>query len=151
MCDYSLEHVASRAARVRRFVGDDPIHECDHARLRGSRGARCRGLHSSGLGPLALRERDVEYDHPFGFFPGRKLCERVARFRQINIDDPFKHHDALEFASGHVVLLTRLCEGQRATVLQLPALGASEGAEGRKWRRPANALAGNCLTPRRSS
>ena len=31
------------------------------------------------------------------------------------------HHDALEFPDGQVVLLTRLCEGQRATVLQLPA------------------------------
>jgi len=29
-----------------------------------------------------------------------------------------------------VVLLTRLCEGQRATVLQLPASSAPQGAEG---------------------
>ena len=32
-----------------------------------------------------------------------------------------KHHDALEFPDGRVVLLTRLSEGQEATVLQLPA------------------------------
>jgi hypothetical protein len=31
------------------------------------------------------------------------------------------HHDALEFPDGHIVLLTQLCEGQHATVLQLPA------------------------------
>jgi hypothetical protein len=31
------------------------------------------------------------------------------------------HHDALEFPDGQVILLTRLCEDQRATVLQLPA------------------------------
>jgi hypothetical protein len=31
------------------------------------------------------------------------------------------HHDALEFPDGQVVLVTRLCEGQHATVLQLPA------------------------------
>jgi hypothetical protein len=31
------------------------------------------------------------------------------------------HHDALEFPNGQVVLLTRLAEGQTATVLQLPA------------------------------
>jgi hypothetical protein len=31
------------------------------------------------------------------------------------------HHDALEFPDGKIVLLTHLCEGQRATVLQLPA------------------------------
>jgi hypothetical protein len=28
---------------------------------------------------------------------------------------------ALEFPDGHIVLLTQLCEGQEATVLQLPA------------------------------
>jgi hypothetical protein len=33
---------------------------------------------------------------------------------------PVTHHDALEFPDGQVVLLTRLCEGQHATVLQLP-------------------------------
>jgi len=31
-------------------------------------------------------------------------------------------HDALEFADGQIVLLTRLKKGQHATVLQLPAL-----------------------------
>ena len=31
------------------------------------------------------------------------------------------HHDALEFSDGRIILLTRLCEGQEATVLQLPA------------------------------
>jgi hypothetical protein len=30
-------------------------------------------------------------------------------------------HDALEFSDGRTVLLTLLCEGQAATVLQLPA------------------------------
>jgi hypothetical protein len=29
------------------------------------------------------------------------------------------HHDALEFPDGEVVLLTQVCEGQHATVLQL--------------------------------
>jgi hypothetical protein len=47
----------------------------------------------------------------------------VARFRQINLDNPYKHHGALEFPSGQVVLLTRLCAGQHATVFQLPAGG----------------------------
>ena len=45
----------------------------------------------------------------------------MPRFRQINLDNPYEHHDALEFPNGQVVLLTRLCEGQQATVLQLPA------------------------------
>jgi hypothetical protein len=37
------------------------------------------------------------------------------------MDQPCVHHDALEFADGKVVLVTRLREGQQATVLQLPA------------------------------
>jgi hypothetical protein len=31
------------------------------------------------------------------------------------------HHDALEFPGGEVMLVTRLVERQRVTVLQLPA------------------------------
>jgi hypothetical protein len=36
------------------------------------------------------------------------------------------HHDALEFPNGESVLVTRLYEGQHATVLQLPAAPRSE-------------------------
>ena len=32
------------------------------------------------------------------------------------------HHDALEFPDGKTVLLTQLCKGQHATVLQLPVI-----------------------------
>src|SRR5215813_10479343 len=41
---------------------------------------------------------------------------------------------ALEFPDGQVVLLTRLCEGQRATVSQLP-IGAHPAAAGEAVRR----------------
>ena len=44
----------------------------------------------------------------------------MARFRQVYMDKPHMHHDALEFPNGEFVLLTRLCQGQHATVLQLP-------------------------------
>jgi hypothetical protein len=37
------------------------------------------------------------------------------------MDNPCTHHDALEFPDGQIVLVTHLREGQRATVLQLPA------------------------------
>jgi hypothetical protein len=50
-----------------------------------------------------------------------RLIDTTAIFRQVNKDDPYKHHDALEFPDGRVVLLTILSEGQEATVLQLPA------------------------------
>jgi len=70
-------------------------------------------------------EQDVECEPALGIFPGRKLGQRLARFRQINMDQPCVHHDALEFPDGKIVLVTRLCEGQRATVLQMPAAARS--------------------------
>jgi len=44
----------------------------------------------------------------------------VAIFRQINKGALHINHDALEFPDGEIVLLTRLYEGQKATVLTLP-------------------------------
>jgi hypothetical protein len=49
----------------------------------------------------------------------------VAIFRQINKDNPYTHHDALEFPDGEVVLLTHLFEGQEVSVIQLPAQAVS--------------------------
>ena len=68
-------------------------------------------------------EANVECEPSFGIgiLPNKKTGQRLARFRQINMDNAVTHHDALEFPDGQVILLTRLCEGQRATVLQLPA------------------------------
>jgi hypothetical protein len=54
-------------------------------------------------------------------FGKARVEHRVARFRQINMDDPHVHHDALEFPGGLLVMVTRLLPGQSATVLQLPA------------------------------
>ena len=132
MCDYSLERVASRAAKV----GDRLVTTQFNNTI-------TRGFAEVGEPDVAVCilpgtelafERDVEYDHFLGFFPRRQLHERVARFRQVNRDDSFKHHDALEFPSGEVLLLNRLFEGQRATVLQMPALGGPERAEGKMER-----------------
>jgi hypothetical protein len=52
---------------------------------------------------------------------GKTLRHKTAIFRQVNKNVPGIHHDALEFPDGKIVLLTYLCEGQEATVLQLPA------------------------------
>jgi hypothetical protein len=69
-------------------------------------------------------DKEVEREHALGFFPmrmpGKKLGEKVARFRQVKKEQPHVHHDALEFPDGQIVLLTCLCQGQQATVLQLP-------------------------------
>ena len=98
----------------------DPISYFANTRL-------CRdwpGRHSRlpAAGTEVAFERDVECDGLFGFFRGRSLKQKLARFRQINLDQPTMHHDALEFPDGEIVLVTQLREGQHATVLQLPAL-----------------------------
>src|SRR5206468_8433677 len=72
---------------------------------------------------LAFSE-DAVCDHPFAkLYPQMRfgsIGARLARFRQVN-HGTNSHHDALEFANGRIVLLTKLQPGQRATVLQLPA------------------------------
>jgi hypothetical protein len=77
-------------------------------------------------------DENVECESSFGFgvFPSKKIGQQLARFRQINMGNAVTHHDALEFPDGQM-LLTRLCEGQRATVLQLPASARPEFAEER--------------------
>jgi hypothetical protein len=52
------------------------------------------------------------------------IPHKAAIFRQVNVDCPTVHHDALEFPAGDMVLLTYLMEGQEAVVLQLPATGS---------------------------
>ncbi|MET0605396.1 MAG: hypothetical protein ABWZ80_02985, partial [Beijerinckiaceae bacterium] len=73
-------------------------------------------------------EKDVEADRALGFLPRRKIPSSVARFRQLNMDQPHTHHDALEFPDGATIFVTQLSIGQRATVLQLPAESQSESA-----------------------
>jgi hypothetical protein len=72
-----------------------------------------------------VRRSAIEFEGGLGFFltwkRAKRTGERLARFRQVHLDKPHVHHDALEFPNGEFVLLTRLCEGQFATVLQLPA------------------------------
>jgi hypothetical protein len=70
-------------------------------------------------------ERNVEFDHVLS--RGREAVPaRVARFRQIDTASPHVHHDALEFPDGRIVLVTRLVEGQHATVLQLPSMAGAQ-------------------------
>ena len=54
-------------------------------------------------------------------FRKKNIRDRLARFRQIDLNKPYRHHDALEFSNGTIILVTDLAVGQRATVLQLPA------------------------------
>ena len=132
MCDYSLQFVANRPAKV----GDKLVSsQFVNSFTRGFTEVGEPGVAVCLLpGTELVFDHDVECDHAFGFFPNKKLRENVALFRQINLDNPHEHHDALEFPSGQIVLVTRLVAGQHATVLQLPAStrdhgGAKENAQ----------------------
>jgi len=122
MCDYSLHLVRSRPAKV----GDRLITmEFADTVTRGFASANQPAI-AVCLAPgteLAF-DGEPEYYRPYTRQLLRvrpaKVAGNVARFRRINQDRGDAHHDALEFANGTVVLLTRFCPGQHATVLQLP-------------------------------
>jgi len=119
MCDYSLHDVASRPARV----GDELISTRFAASItRGFATSDEPGVAVCLLpGTEVAFENDVKSEPRFPLFRRRSIKQKVARFRQVDVDQPHKHHDALEFPDGQIVLVTKLIEGQRATVLQLPA------------------------------
>ena len=119
MCDYSLEHLVSRAANV----GDKLVTTRFGHGLTGSFCAMGEPNVAVCLQPgteLAF-EHEIEGQNAFRLFPPNKFGAQVARFLRVNEAHRHLDHDALELPSGQVVLLTRLREGQRATVLRLPA------------------------------
>jgi hypothetical protein len=138
MCDYSLEHVESRAAKV----GDKLIAgRFVNSITRGFAGADDPSVAVCLLpGTEVAFDGDVICEPAFGFFPARKLRERVARFRQVDLDQVAVHHDALEFPSGQIVKISRLCEGQTLTVLQLPVTTATTEAKARPVTPPEPTL-----------
>jgi hypothetical protein len=121
MCDYSLQHVASRPAKV----GDILVSTRFSNSITGGFAAVGEPNVAVCLlpGTEVAFEKEVEYERR-GLFsnwiPGKKLGEKLARFRQVKKEQLHAHHDALEFPDGQIVLLTELCAGQQATVLQLP-------------------------------
>ena len=119
MCDYSLESVASRPAKVG-----------DRLKTTGFKNTPSRGFADVDdlnvaicllPGTEIVFDRDAEYDGRLRFFGPSPVGASAARFRRVNENLNTQHHDALEFANGKIVLLTHLREGQMATVLQLPA------------------------------
>jgi hypothetical protein len=117
MCDYSLENVASRPAAV-----------ADRLIVTNFKNTITRGF--AGIGDLDTAvcvrpgtelafDSVVRYGHRITRWPV-SASSRVARFRQIDVNIPHTHHDALEFADGTIVPVARLIPGQWATVLQLP-------------------------------
>jgi hypothetical protein len=122
MCDYSLEHVASRPAAV-----------ADRLIVTGFQHTITRGFAAPGdfntavclrPGTEIAFDQEVRYEHPVTHW--QKIApSKVARFRQIDLHVPHIHHDALEFVDGITVPLARLLPGQWATVLQLPSVPLS--------------------------
>ena len=127
MCDYSLYNVKSRPAEV-----GDKLTTRDF-------GTGTRGFSASEDASVVVCVRpgtelsfaDEVRCLPTGLFSWRDkvINHKTAIFRQLRKNEPRAHHDALELPDGQIVLLTELCEGQEATVLQLPAQPATATEE----------------------
>jgi hypothetical protein len=127
MCDYSLQSVLSRPAKV-----GDRLTTRNFGT--GTRGFGAPEVPTMAVCVLPGTELafSSEITVPRAGLLGWKpvtLGHTTAIFRQVNKDKPGMHHDALEFPDGQIVLLTELCEGQEATVLQLPAQPATAAEE----------------------
>ena len=125
MCDFSLQSVRSRPAKV----GDKLVTRDFGTGTRGFAAAD-----DSGLAVCVMPGTELAFAAEVACLPSgllgwktktNTINHQTAIFRQVNKDKVAAHHDALEFPDGRTVLLTRLCEGQPATVLQLPAQPAS--------------------------
>ena len=133
MCDYSLHNVRSRPAKVGDKLTIRDFGTC----TRGFAAAE-----DAGVAVCVLPGTELAFSSPvtltdYRFIVGWKveiLSHATAIFRQVNKNEPRKHHDALEFPDGRIVLLTRLSEGQKATVLQLPAQPTTAAEAGAQRR-----------------
>ena len=125
MCDFSLQSVRSRAAKV-----GDKLVTCDFGT--GTRGFAA--VDDPELAVCVMPGTELAFAREVACLPAgllgwktktNTIDHQTAIFRQVNKDKVAAHHDALEFPDGRTVLLTLLCEGQAATVLQLPAQPAT--------------------------
>ena len=117
MCDYSLQNVQSRAARV----GDKLTTRNFGTGTRGFAAPEDPTTAVCILPGTELAFSEEIVTGAFGMNETKKTAFKTAIFRQVDKDQPCRHHDVLEFPNGERVLLTHLAEGQAATVLQLPA------------------------------
>ena len=119
MCDFSLQSVRSRPAKV----GDKLVTRNFGTGTRGFAAADDLGLAVCVMPGTELAFAGEVACLPTGLlgWKTKTINHQTAIFRQVNRDKVVAHHDALEFPDGQTILLTCLCEGQAATVLQLPA------------------------------
>jgi hypothetical protein len=118
MCDYSLHAVKTRPA----LVGETLITTT-------FRGTSTRGFASEREPEVAVCmlpgtelafAENVKYDSRWIWT--RQTRFQVGKFGVTDRHIPDRHHDTIEFPDGSRVPVTLLCEGQRATVLQLPVV-----------------------------
>jgi len=119
MCDYSLQSPKSRPAKV----GDKLITRDFGTGTTGFAASDDPEVAVCVLPGTELSFPNAARRLAIGLFPWRNksINHKTAIFRQINKARVAAHHDALEFPDGQIVLLTLMCSGQEATVLQLPA------------------------------
>jgi hypothetical protein len=131
MCDFSLQSVRSRPAKV----GDKLVTRDFGTGTRGFADVNDLGSAVCLMPGTELAFASEVACLPTGLFGlGKKISYQTAIFRQVNKEKAATHHDALEFPDGRIVLLTWLREGQTASVLQLPAQPTTE-AEAREQER----------------
>jgi|SRR3954453_23074134 hypothetical protein len=116
MCDYSLQHVQSRVAKI----ADKLV---THNFGTGTRGFCSPEDRSTAV--CLIPGTELAFEQPIMANVPTE-AHRTAIFRQINKDVSYRHHDALELPGGQIVLLTQLFPDQIATVLQLPAQPRTE-------------------------
>ncbi len=134
MCDFSLQSVRSRPAKV----GDKLVTRDFGTGTRGF-----APVDDLGMAVCLMPGTELAFDGEVACLPAgllgwktKTVGHQTAIFRQVNKEKLAAHHDAIEFPDGRTVLLTLLCEGQTATVLQLPAQ-PSNAAEARERERVA--------------
>jgi hypothetical protein len=135
MCDYSLQTVRSRPARVSNKL---TTHHFNTGTI-GFAAPEDANTAVCVLPGTELAFATVIRCSPRVLFGWKVkvVNHTTAIFRQVNKDNPRTHHDALEFPDGQIVLLTHVIEGQEATVLQLPAQPAT-AAEAKAQERVAH-------------
>jgi len=111
MCDDSLENQISRSAEV----GDKLV--TSSFRMTPARGFCCEK--EPGLAVCLLPGTEIAFEEPVRYnglwgalvnFMKRRLGHdmseaKLARFRQVDLDNPHTHHDAIELANGRLTAL----------------------------------------------
>jgi hypothetical protein len=132
MCDYSLHNVKTRPAKV----SDKLITLLFSRSTRGFAASEDKSVAVCLLPGTELSFAEEVRKVRSWPWRGPIVRYKTAIFRKINQNDPWAHHDALEFPDGQIVLLTLLEEGQQATVLQLPVTQENRAPEPKKAKVP---------------